>query len=65
MFYNRELSGLSLIANTKTVKGLKVACKIDRNEYETGIKISVEQYDSINICRNKFHREWNYSILPK
>lgn len=56
---------VSLIANTKTVKSLKVACEIDRNEYETGIEISDEQCATINIYPNKFHGEWNYSILPE
>lgn len=56
---------VSLIANTKTMKGLKVAYEIDRNEYETGIKISDEQYAAINIFPNKFHGEWIYSILPE
>lgn len=56
---------VSLIAETKTTKGLKVACEIDNNEYETGIDISEEKYATINICPNKFHGEWNYSILPE
>lgn len=56
---------VSLIAGTKTTKGLKVACEIDNNEYETGIDISEEKYATINICPNKFHGEWNYSILPE
>jgi transposase len=56
---------VSLIASTKTQKGLKVACGIDNNEYETGIEISDKQFAMINICPNKFHGEWNYSILPE
>jgi transposase len=56
---------VSLIAGTKTRKGLKVTCEIDENEYETGVEISEEQLATINICPNKFHGEWNYSILPE
>jgi len=56
---------VSLIAATKTTKGLKVACEIDDVEYKTGIEISNEEFDSINIFRNEFHGEWNYTIFPE
>jgi hypothetical protein len=56
---------VSLIAATGTRNGLKVACEIDGKEYKTGIEISDEQFAKINLCPNKFHGEWNYSILPE
>jgi hypothetical protein len=56
---------VSLIAATKTKKGLQVACQIDPNEYHTGIEISDQQLETINLCPNQFHGEWNYSILPE
>jgi hypothetical protein len=56
---------VSLIAATKTTKGLKVACEIDDKQYDTGIQISDEQLAELNICPNKFHGEWNYKILPE
>jgi hypothetical protein len=56
---------VSLIAATKTKKGLQVACEIDDKEYSTGINISDEQFATINLCPNKFHGEWNYAILPE
>ena len=56
---------VNLIAATGTGNGLKVACEIDDKEYKTGIEISDEQFATINICPNKFHGEWNYSILPE
>ena len=55
---------VSLIAGTKTTKGLKVACEIDDKVYETGIEISKEQFEKINIYPNEFHGEWNYCIFP-
>jgi transposase len=55
----------SLIADTKTTTGLKVACEIDDKEYETGIEISDEQFSTLNICPNEFHGEWNYYIFPE
>ena len=54
---------VSLIAGTKTKKGLKVHCEIDNNKYETGIDVSDEKFATINMCPNVFHGEWNYSIL--
>ena len=56
---------VNLIASTSTTKGLKVACEIDDKQYETGIEISDEQLDNLNVCPNKFHGEWNYKILPE
>jgi transposase len=56
---------VSLIAATKTKKGLKVACEIDNKRYKTGIEVSDEQFATINLCPNKFHGEWNYTILPE
>jgi hypothetical protein len=55
---------VSLIAGTTTRKGLKVACEIDDNCYETGIETTEKQLMELNICQNKFHGEWNYKILP-
>ena len=56
---------VNLIAGTKTKKGLKGACEIDNNKYQTGIEISDEQFATINISPSVFHGEWNYSILPE
>jgi len=56
---------VNYIASTTTTKGLKVACEIDDKQYDTGIEITDEQLEEINICRNEFHGEWNYKILPQ
>jgi hypothetical protein len=53
---------ISLINATKT--RLKVTAKLDDTEYKTGIKISDEEFEKINIKRYKFHGEWNYIIQP-
>jgi transposase len=55
---------ISLIAGTRTTKGLQVACEIDEKEYETGIEITDDQFASLNIYPNDFHGEWNYCISP-
>ena len=54
---------VSLIGATATSTGLTVSCVLDESEYELGIKISDEEFNSINIINADFHGEWNYSIL--
>jgi hypothetical protein len=56
---------INLIASTKTKTGLQVKARLDKKTYERGIKVSKKELDSINIKRDKFHGEWNYSISPQ
>ena len=55
---------VNLISSTKTNTGLKVKCGIDRTEYVTGIKVDKSVMDALNIIKNDFHGEWNYTISP-
>ena len=55
---------VNLIANTTTEKGLSVKSISDLNVYEKGIKVSDEEFSKLNINRDNFHGEWNYSIAP-
>lgn len=55
---------ISLIAATRTRKGLVVKCKLDENKYPKGIKVSDEDLSSVNIEHDDFHGEWNYTINP-
>jgi hypothetical protein len=55
---------VNLIANTTTRGGLKIKSAIDNAEYKIGIKVTDEQFETINITRHKFHGDWNYSIAP-
>ena len=55
---------IGLINGTTTESGLKVTARLDEKEYKTGIKISDEEFEKINIKRYKFHGEWNYIIRP-
>jgi len=55
---------LGLIRGTTTKTGLKVRAELDEKIYQTGIKISDEDFQKINIERNEFHSEWNYIIYP-
>jgi len=55
---------VDLISSTKTSKGLKVKSKLDSTEYKKGIKISNEELGKINLLKDDFHGEWNYTIKP-
>ena len=55
---------VNLIAATTTRKGLRVRAELDTTHYPKGIKVTNEELESIQIERNKFHGEWNYSIRP-
>lgn len=53
---------IKLIASTKTQKGLIVKSNLDKKEYPKGVKISNEELSKVNITRDNFHGEWNYTI---
>jgi Rhodopirellula transposase DDE domain len=53
-----------LIARTTTAKGLQVTCRLDRRKYPTGRKVTDEEIKRVNLKKNKFHGEWNYTIRP-
>ncbi len=55
---------VNLIASTTTKSGLRVQAAIDENNYPTGIEVSDEQLARVNITRDSFHGEWNYTISP-
>jgi hypothetical protein len=56
---------VQLIAATKTRKGLTVQCRLDRNAYEKGIKVSDAEMARLNIKPADFHGEWNYTFTPR
>ena len=53
---------VNLIAATTTETGLKVDCELDRNSYPSGIKVSKQDMAGIRLRKDKFHREWNYTL---
>ena len=56
---------VNLIGSTTTKTGLEIVCKVSYKDYPLGVKVSDGDFRSINIRRNTFHGEWNYSILPR
>ena len=55
---------VNLIANTTTTTGLKIECVCDERTYPKGIKITDEELNSVNITKDDFHGDWNYTLLP-
>jgi transposase len=56
---------VNLIGNTTTRTGLKVRADLNLNSYPTGIKVTDEELSEVNIKKDKFHGEWNYTIMPR
>lgn len=56
---------LELISHTTTKEGLRVIALKDSNTYPTGLKISDDELAALNLSRDSFHGEWNYTIKPQ
>lgn len=56
---------IELLSHTTTEKGLTVTAVVDKNIYPIGIKVSDEEMRQLNIIRNEFHGDWNYTIRPR
>ena len=56
---------LSLIAATTTASGLTVESYLDTNAYPPGRKISDAEMATLQLQRDAFHGEWNYTIAPR
>jgi hypothetical protein len=55
---------VNLIASTETTTGLSVRCVADKREYPNGLKVDDAELEAINIKRDEFHGDWNYTISP-
>ena len=56
---------VNLIAATTTKTGLKVRCELDTQAYPMGIVVSDDELAQVNLKRDDFHGEWNYTISPR
>jgi hypothetical protein len=56
---------INLIAATTTAAGLVVKSKLDTNSYPAGLRVSDQQMAELQLRRDKFHGDWNYSLLPR
>jgi hypothetical protein len=55
---------VDLISSTTTKTGLTVRCELDPAPYSKGIVVPDAEMAAINIVRDEFHGEWNYTIYP-
>jgi transposase len=55
---------VNLISATTTKTGLEVACGMDSNSYPRGIKVTDKELKAVNLLKDSFHGEWNYTIKP-
>lgn len=56
---------IELLSHTVTEEGLTVTAVVDNNLYPVGVKVTDEEMEGLNITRNEFHGDWNYTILPQ
>jgi DDE family transposase len=56
---------IRLLSGTTNEKGLTVTAIKDGNSYPTGIKITKKEMKALNIVRDSFHGDWNYTIKPQ
>jgi hypothetical protein len=54
---------INLIAATTTSTGLEVYARLDENEYPK-VEVTDAELAAVNLTRDPFHGEWNYSISP-
>jgi DNA-binding transcriptional ArsR family regulator len=55
---------VNLIGATRTTSGLKVAARLDKRKYPTGVEVTDAMMESVNLKPHAFHGEWNYTIAP-
>lgn len=57
---------VNLIGNTTTAAGLTIQAALDQGIYPTGLKVTDQQMQELNLHPADFHgQDWNYSIRPR
>jgi hypothetical protein len=56
---------IDLISATTTDTGLTVRCQLDPNTYPKGISVPDQEMQALNLLRDNFHGDWNYTIRPR
>ena len=56
---------VDLISATITGMGLTVQCELDTKTYPKGRVVTDQEMTEINIIRDEFHGEWNYTLRPR
>ena len=52
------------IGHTTTRSGLTIEAAMDKGSYPTGIEVSAKDIANVRVRRDRFHGDWNYTILP-
>jgi hypothetical protein len=55
---------VNLIAATTTPTGLRVRARLDTRHYPSGLAVSREAVEAVQLRPDAFHGDWNYTILP-
>ena len=53
---------IELIGNISTNNGLRISADMDNGSYEKGKVVMDEELSKINLIRDEFHGDWNYTI---
>lgn len=56
---------IELLNHTTTQEGLTVQAVLDQHRYPTKVRVSDQEMNSLNLIRDAFHGEWNYTIKPQ
>jgi transposase len=56
---------VNLIAATSTENGLRVHSELDTQSYPAGVKVSDKEMAQVALRPDKFHGDWNYTIIPR
>ena len=56
---------INLIGSTKTSTGLEVYARLDDREYPAKLRVTDAELNTVNLYREAFHPEWNYTIKPQ
>ena len=55
---------MGLIAATETRTGLNVYAQLDQRSCERGVEVTDDHLAAVNITRQAFPADWNYTINP-
>jgi hypothetical protein len=56
---------IRLLSSTTDDKGLTVTAVKDSNTYPKGIKVKDQEIQALNLVRDTFRGDWNYTIKPQ
>jgi transposase len=56
---------VNLIGHTTTRTGLEIHSELNEHSYPTGREVTDQQMESLLIKPDKFHGEWNYTLVPR